>query len=299
MKKSGIYCIENLKNGKKYIGQSTDLERREREHFWTLKRNYHSNTHLQNSYNKYGEKVFKFRVLLYCKPFELTKYEQFFVDFYTPELLYNVRLECVDSNQGITFSKETRKKMSQNHADISGKNNPNYGKHLSKEAKRKMSEVHKKENLSEETIRKMSEVHKKENLSEETRKKMSEAQSGKHLSKETKEKISNALSGENSPVYGKHFSEETKEKMSKAQCGKHFSDETRKKMSVAQSGEKGNNSKLKEKQVFEILDLYYNKGKSQTNIAKKFPVNNVAISSIVKGKHWKSCYKKFMENNEK
>ena len=236
--RSGIYCIENLKNGKKYIGQSTDLEKRKYEHFRTLKGNNHDNGHLQNSYNKYGKKNFKFRVLLYCEPFELTRYEQFFVDFYMPELLYNIRLECVDSNQGITLSEETKKKISESHN----------GKHLSKETRKKISEASKRENLSKKTIRKMSK----------------------------------AKRGENHPMWEKHHSKEIKEKISNAL-----------------SGEKGSNSKLTENQVFEILDLYYNKSKIQMDIAKNFPVNYGTISKIVRGKTWKSCYKEFMENNEK
>jgi len=231
MKRSGIYCIENLKNEKKYIGQSADLKRREKEHFWMLEGNNHDNGHLQNSYNKYGEKAFKFRILLYCEPFELTRYEQFFVDYYTPKLLYNIRLECVNSNQGIIHSEETIRKMSEARC---GENNPMYGKHH-----------------SEETIKKMSQNHAD-------------------------------ISGKNNPNYGKHFSKETKRKISEAN-----------------GGENCYNSKLTENQVFEILDLYYNKGKSQIDIAKIFLVNNTTIFYIVRGKHWKSCYKKFMENNKK
>ena len=243
-KKSGIYCIENIINGKKYIGQTINLERREKEHFSLLKGNCHDNIHLQNAYNKYGKKNFKFRILLYCKPFELTKYEQIFVDFYTPETLYNVRLECVNSNQGMIFSKETKKKMS-------------------------------------------------------------EAKRGKHRSKETKEKLSKANSGKHHPMYGKHHSKETIRKMSKAKrgknspmYGKHHSKEARRKISEANSEENCYSSKLTKNQVFEVLDLYYNENKKQTDIAKIFPVNNVAISYIVRGKCWKSCYRKFMENNK-
>lgn len=111
MKKSGIYCIENLINGKKYIGQSVDLKRREYRHFSELRGSYHYNSHLQRAFNKYGKKSFKFKILIYCESFELTIYEQYFVDSYVPEILYNNRLECIVNNLGISHSKETKDKI--------------------------------------------------------------------------------------------------------------------------------------------------------------------------------------------
>ena len=122
---SGIYCIENLINGKKYIGQAKDLKKRKREHFSTLRNGKNGNMHLQRSFNKYGEDAFAFKVLLYCDLAELTKYEQFFVDLYTPEKLYNNRLECVNSNLGLRWSDEMKIEQSKK---LSGKNHPMYGK---------------------------------------------------------------------------------------------------------------------------------------------------------------------------
>jgi hypothetical protein len=51
----GIYKIENLIDGKTYIGSSVNLESREYKHFWMLERGSHDNIHLQNSYNKFGK----------------------------------------------------------------------------------------------------------------------------------------------------------------------------------------------------------------------------------------------------
>lgn len=45
---------------------------------------------------------------------------------------------------GKTHSEETRRKISENHHDVSGKNNPMYGKKLSEETRRKISEAAKK-----------------------------------------------------------------------------------------------------------------------------------------------------------
>lgn len=55
-----IYFIENLQNHKKYIGQTTNIKKREYEHFRKLRKNEHINQKLQNAFNKYGEENFVF-----------------------------------------------------------------------------------------------------------------------------------------------------------------------------------------------------------------------------------------------
>jgi group I intron endonuclease len=59
----GIYCIENIIDGKKYIGKTTDLKDRWRRHKSELSGNRHANKYLQRIYNKYGMYIFNFYVL--------------------------------------------------------------------------------------------------------------------------------------------------------------------------------------------------------------------------------------------
>jgi hypothetical protein len=94
-------------------------------------------------------------------------------------------------NKGKSLSKETKKLISKNHADISGENHPLYGK----------------------------------SPSEETRKKQSESQKGKRHSEETKQKMRlhhADISGENNPNFGKSPSEETRKKQSESMKGKYW-----------------------------------------------------------------------------
>lgn len=64
---SGVYAIVNSLNNKKYIGSSSNLRKRFRQHYATLIRNSHDNCHLQNAVNKYGIDKFYFIVLERCE----------------------------------------------------------------------------------------------------------------------------------------------------------------------------------------------------------------------------------------
>lgn len=66
---TGVYCIENLENHKKYYGSAVDMYERISEHKRDLRKGNHCNSPLQNSYNEYGEEKFSF------KPFIIINYD--------------------------------------------------------------------------------------------------------------------------------------------------------------------------------------------------------------------------------
>lgn len=106
----GIYKIENLYNGKVYIGQSVNIENRWQSHIHALEINEHSNKHLQNSWNKYGSSVFIFTVLEECTEDKLTEREQYWIDYYggiNSDKNYNNR----DAGNKGSLSAETKEKL--------------------------------------------------------------------------------------------------------------------------------------------------------------------------------------------
>lgn len=79
---SGIYVIRNTQNKKVYIGQSVDLKKRKRVHLQQLKDGIHYNSHLQNSYNKYGSTNFTFEVVDLCEKELLNEREEYWIKEY-------------------------------------------------------------------------------------------------------------------------------------------------------------------------------------------------------------------------
>jgi len=90
MKISGVYQITFSCSETRYIGSSSDMLFRRDCHLYDLRCRVHVNSHLQNAFNKYGEGAFRFRVLLYCDPYNCTLYEQRLIDFLGLEKLYNI-----------------------------------------------------------------------------------------------------------------------------------------------------------------------------------------------------------------
>lgn len=158
MKKIGIYCIENLVNGKRYIGQSNDIEYRWKRHKYELNRGCHDNDYLQKAWDKYGCDNFNFYIIELCDIEKLNELEVYYIDFYCTldrsngynltsgggaNKYYSKEVCEKISNAlvGHAVSLETRIKLSKNHADVSRENHPMFGRKHSEEAKEKMRQA--------------------------------------------------------------------------------------------------------------------------------------------------------------
>jgi group I intron endonuclease len=98
---SGIYSITNLVTNNVYVGQSKDIRARLQIHLYSLRAGKHSNSYLQNSFNKYGEAAFRGAVLEHVRDFgDLTSREQYWITHLNPE--YNVIIDVVNHEQGLT-----------------------------------------------------------------------------------------------------------------------------------------------------------------------------------------------------
>lgn len=125
MKVCGIYKIINKRNGKFYIGSSTNIKIRWYTHTTQLLRNVHKNIHLQRAWNKYGRNNFQFQIM-----------EQFGNNFSIKELLQEEqRLLDIYCGNPKCYN------MNKRAFDLNGSNNPFYGKQHTIKTKKILSDI--------------------------------------------------------------------------------------------------------------------------------------------------------------
>jgi group I intron endonuclease len=217
-----IYKATNKINGKVYIGQTTvDLKKRRSHHENTQVRYY-----FHRAIKKHGKDNFNWQILEHCdSKEEMDDMEFHYIKQYNSlNNGYNLTLggegsvgwrPSVETKQKISktkkgtltgfknpfygkkHSEKTKRKMSRNHADFSGKNHPMYGKTLSQETKDKIGAVSRGRNIGRkhtssaiEKIRKTHFGKKKGPFSSETRKKMSESHLGNKIPPCVRKKMS-------------------------------------------------------------------------------------------------------------
>ena len=148
---SGIYLIINIANDIYYVGQAVYFERRFAQHRYELLENSHSNSYLQNAYNKYGKENFIFVKIEFLSNLDmLTERETYWINFYKSNnrcFGYNLRIS-VDSNKGIVFSEEIRKRMGDGRK---GKKR----KPFTEATKNKMRENGKKQKFTEDDLNRL------------------------------------------------------------------------------------------------------------------------------------------------
>jgi group I intron endonuclease len=204
-----IYKITNKVNGKHYIGQTNNLEKRWQGHLSSSENE--TGYLLHGAINKHGSENFEFELIESCEDEHANDLEKKWILHYESfGKGYNLTSggDCEfkrsdltiqkisDSKLGHEVSEETRRKIG----------DANRGRVRTQEARDKMSQSRMGHEVSEETRNKIREKHLNKTVSEETRKKISESKKGKKQDPEVVKRRAEKLKG-------KKLSEEAKRKI--------------------------------------------------------------------------------------
>lgn len=204
---SAIYEITHAESGRSYVGSSTNIGRRWKNHRFSLARGTHHAKHLQRAWNKYGAECFTFSIIeVAANPDDLFERETYFIEQRRAAFgVYNTA-PVGGSTRGLKkgpMPPETRKRISASHTGI--KPNEEARQRMSEAAKQRppISEETRQKFVAHMTGRKMgplsdahrqaiSVVHKGKTISEEHRMALSRAHKGRPLSEEHRRKKSEA-----------------------------------------------------------------------------------------------------------
>lgn len=123
---TGVYCIENLFDGKRYVGSSSaSILERPWKHLAELRRSKHGNFRLMRAWKFCGPNAFDISVLEFCPPEKCIEREQWWMDRLKPE--YNIN-PTAGSPRG----------RKQRPESIEKTRRPHLGRRASPEAREKM-----------------------------------------------------------------------------------------------------------------------------------------------------------------
>jgi NUMOD3 motif/GIY-YIG catalytic domain len=277
-----IYAYENKINGKMYIGQTIDLNDRDKTHIKASRKTKVPLIGFDKALKIYGRSNFDFWTIDIVDTEEKADETEIFWIAEMRRLLgrknvYNVADGGKCGFRGGKHTEETKQKMSESR---SGENNPWFGKNHTDETKQLLSLLKKGtiHQVSEETRQKLSLINSGEN----------HPMFGKHPSIETRNKMSILRTGSGNAMFGKTHSDETKSKISEKAKGRKVDDKVKEHLSIKFQGENGPNAKLTEKQVIEIKRIINDGKMPLLHIANKYNVSDMTIRRIKEGITWKN-----------
>ena len=174
---SGIYCIENTINGKRYVGKGVDVKKRMNQQHKGCKLIF-------SAISFYGKENFNRTILEYCEKERMNDREKYWIKAlcsHVSENGYNLSWGGDDFRLGSTVAEEVKQKIS----------NKLMGHPVAPDTKNKIS--------ASRIGMKFTDRH-RENLS-----KAKKGKTGHTPSLETRQKMSESQSGEKHPNYGKKF----------------------------------------------------------------------------------------------
>ena len=266
MKKSGIYKIENLRNGKAYIGSSIDIQSRWRAHKSLLRRNIHPNQHLQRAFNLEGEDSFCFEIL------EIVNSSSLLLE---KERFYTEKYNALDSSKGYNTLTPERVKGTFHHSEITKKKISNSSKGiprpLSESHRRAITEANRKKRLGK-TYEDIYGEKKAKELKKEC------SLRAKKLAEENIQRLSGKTYEE---IYGKEKAGEIKKKQSIAKIGKAQSSKKRELCRQAKLGVR--NPMYKELPAAERAGIVsrYKKGILRSHIGKEMKISSYIVGRVL------------------
>jgi len=107
----GVYAIYNTYTDKYYIGSSNNIYNRWTVHRHGLRTNQHHSSKLNHSWNKHGNKAFKFLLIQACSEEDLIDREQYWMDYFDAYANGYNMVQYAGRTEGWSPPPETRQKM--------------------------------------------------------------------------------------------------------------------------------------------------------------------------------------------